>query len=74
MTPRSRRAVSRLPLFSTRLSRSRSSAGVISAIGERLGQILQEPAVLVDRDFRHPVGFQVLDVFCGDQAEGVARG
>ena len=30
---RSRGAVSRRPLFSTRLSRSRSSSGVISAIG-----------------------------------------
>jgi hypothetical protein len=24
--------------------------------------------------FRHPVGFQVLDVFLGDPAEGVAGG
>jgi hypothetical protein len=33
MTPRSRRAVSRRPLFSMRFKRSRISAAVISAIG-----------------------------------------
>ena len=77
MIPRSRRAVSRRPLFSIHLEQEqelgRRDLGDRTS-GERRSEVLQQPFVLRDRRLRRAVGLEVFEIFLGDRAEGVARG
>ena len=46
----------------------------LGAAGDRSGEVFEEPALLVRRRFRRTAGFLSLDIFGGNEAEGVVRG